>query len=788
MSAGGKGVVRTAVAEGRLEVLQIYKLLQCVREGNRSRVEKMVQLGVPNLINLTDPREGSGVLHLVSVENDLDMAEFLLTLGAHPDVQDRRGRTAVILAAELGHDGMMELLAKNRANMNLVDNEGKGVLFYCISPTKRHARCLQVALNSNANVNNVSNGGTPVFLLACEHAEECESFCISMLERGADANSTHQVTGRTALMEAARSGSVRLVRSILQRGANPNLLDKERVHAAHLAARHGHFQVLLVLSAYSADLGVVSVDGNTALHVAAAGGHAECCRFLTQRGCNPKLKNLLGLVPRQMAKEHGHSAALKELKKAERSFTKFSRPGVDNPNQLWALRLHDWSHEHQETLRKVLQPPESPGPPVENVSKEAFTSVLQSHRAPVDQEHLQKIVSLHDVKRDGTINLEDFFKGLKYLQKAFVLSSYAPKQKKKGGKSGKGKGKKGRGAFVAPLPICTRPPDTMERRGDGGPPLFMIESYQPFTDTKRFDRDRPPAHPVEDDSAWYVDEPERIYTHINRSVRTDDFESLCLAFSEGVPVDVRDPFYKTPLMVAAGSGNYQMVEFLISLGADVNASDQFRWTPLHHACHAGQAEITELLLKHGALLDAEALNGATPLMRAIQSCRSSCVDLLIRSGAKVSAQNKKDQSCLDVARLYGDERIIDLVKTKLDALPKLKENRKGSASPSVRAAPPAPPQKDVLAGPRVTGVNLKENIITINPQNTASAGTATTVQKLDIRFTPKTVWGKRLASSAQHLERRVDRRNLLSYEVDFKDSVTPFMKNINRKLMETGVV
>lgn len=119
---------RSAVAEGRLEVLQVYKLLQSVRERNKAQVEKLVRVGVPNLINLTEPSDGTGVLHLTSVSNDLDMAEFLLSLGALPDVQDKRGRTPVILAAELGHDAMLDLLAKNRADMNLLDEEGKGAL------------------------------------------------------------------------------------------------------------------------------------------------------------------------------------------------------------------------------------------------------------------------------------------------------------------------------------------------------------------------------------------------------------------------------------------------------------------------------------------------------------------------------------------------------------------------------------------------------------------------------------------------------------------------------------
>lgn len=43
-------------------------------------------------------------------------------------------------------------------------------------------------------------------------------------------------------------------------------------------------QIIKVLSAYAADVGVVTKDGHTPLHFAASGGYTDCCRFLAQRG------------------------------------------------------------------------------------------------------------------------------------------------------------------------------------------------------------------------------------------------------------------------------------------------------------------------------------------------------------------------------------------------------------------------------------------------------------------------------------------------------------------------
>ena len=38
------------------------------------------------------------------------------------------------------------------------------------------------------------------------------------------------------------------------------------------------------------------------------------------------------------------------------------------------------------------------------------------------------------------------------------------------------------------------------------------------------------------------------------------------AFAQGVPVDTRDKFYKTPLMAACAVGNIDVVKFLVEKG------------------------------------------------------------------------------------------------------------------------------------------------------------------------------------------------------------------------------
>uniref|UniRef100_A0A8C9P4P8 Ankyrin repeat and EF-hand domain containing 1 n=1 Tax=Spermophilus dauricus TaxID=99837 RepID=A0A8C9P4P8_SPEDA len=765
-----------SLADKRLENLQIYKVLQCVRNKDKKQIEKLTKLGYPQLINFTEPVDGLSALHLASVSNDIDMVSFLLELGAHPDVQDRNGSTPTMKAAELGHELSMEILAKAKADMTIVDNEGKGVLFYCILPTKRHYRCALIALEHGADVNNINYEGKPVFLRACEEAHDIKDMCLTFLEKGANPNSINSSTGRTALMESSREGVLELVRGMLERGAEVNVFDNDRHDAAHFAAKGGFFDILKLLFAYNGNIGLIAMNGNTPLHYAAMGGFADCCKYIAQRGCELKWKNLDHKTPRAVAKEGGFKAASKEIRRAERIAKKLEKPGVKNPNPIWALRLHDWSIEHEALLREAFSFLDRGNG---TVSKEDFVLILEDKQEYATSEQLAIIAQLHEKTRDGGVNINDFFKGTRYLSKSFVLGSYEPKKKKRG------MGKKGRkGKFVLPLPICVIPESVFPFRPDGGPPYYMIETYQNVTDCSRFNQDHPPEHPIQDDSSWYIDDPGKVFSNINFVTKAGDLASLKKAFEAGIPVDMKDNYYKTPLMTACASGNIDVVKFLLEKGANVNATDNFLWTPLHFACHAGQQDIAELLVKSGATLDALSINNSTPLSRAIESCRLDTVKYLLDIGAKFQLENRKGHSTMDVAKAYADYRIIDLIKEKIDNLPKTaeKQKMKSKTPPKLKTEGPEikkeeEPLSSIYGMPIISEEKKiqRDNVVYLN-----SLITRGYTKKVDITYVPQRIWSPE-ATTAELIRKRELRRERFTYEVDFKDFMMPFQKNITEK-------
>ncbi|NWV06854.1 ANKE1 protein, partial [Ptilonorhynchus violaceus] len=750
----------------RLLKLQIYKLLQCVHKKDKKQIENLVQKGFPNLINYTEPKKGYSAFHLACMKNDIDMCRFLLEHGAHPNVHDKMGRTPAMKAAELGHEVVLELLAKANADMTAVDNEGKGILFYCLIPTARHYHCLRIALEYGADVNNCTTTGRSVLLQACEQAHEVKDMCLIFLERGANPHAKDPATGRTAVMEAAREGVAEVVRALLRRGADVNLFDFERHSAAHFAAKGGFFEILRIISGYNADLKLIAMNGNTPLHYAADGGFADCCRYIGQRGCDPTWKNLLHLTPREVAKNCGFKAAATALRKVEKAFKK---PDED---LAWYLKVYDWSLEHKAAIRKEFEAADQGDG---TVSRSDFISVIQKHWGAMTDEQIETLAKKNEQAHSDRISLDDFFKGSKYLQKNFLMSSFGPKAKRKR-KPVKKKGKKG-----LPLPICVVPKSECPLREDGFP-TYMVEVVPNIPEEQRFKRDHQSAHPVHDDRAWYIDEPRKTYVDINYLVRAGDFVSLQKAFDEGVPVDIKDKYYKTPLMVACASGKLVLVEYLLEKGADVNATDNFLWTPLHHACYNGHLDIAELLVKAGAAVDAPGIGDATPLMRAIEASRLDMVYFLITAGADIQATNSNGKNALEIAQVFQDAKIIDLLQTHLKIL--LEEQEKEEPKPAKGGKPKSSePQKPVKKeSPEVPQPAVEKPV----PEKTKRSRKDSAAywkslatrekDKNDITFKPRKIW----SPDATAIE-LVKKQELLHERATLRGHLEDFTTLFNRK-------
>lgn len=110
----------------------------------------------------------------------------------------------------------------------------------------------------------------------------------------------------TALHWAARAGAARCSTVLLERGAQPNALNKARRAPLHLAAEvdaEGQGAVIALLAKYGADLNAQDRKGRTPLHRATYEGRVEAAEALLEVGADPSVRNKTGKTAFQIARK-----------------------------------------------------------------------------------------------------------------------------------------------------------------------------------------------------------------------------------------------------------------------------------------------------------------------------------------------------------------------------------------------------------------------------------------------------------------------------------------------------
>jgi len=120
-------------------------------------------------------------------------------------------------------------------------------------------------------------------------------------------------------------------------------------------------------------------------------------------------------------------------------------------------------------------------------------------------------------------------------------------------------------------------------------------------------------------------------TLLHLASRTGCDSVIELLLKAGIPVDVEDSRYQTPLMYAVKTNHIKTVRTLLALGANPNASDQSDWTSLYYVARGGDIELADLLLKSGADPQVKDYAGMTPADRALEAGNANVANFLAKA-------------------------------------------------------------------------------------------------------------------------------------------------------------
>ncbi|XP_033927001.1 ankyrin repeat domain-containing protein 35 isoform X2 [Melopsittacus undulatus] len=205
------------------------------------------------------------------------VASLAVRKAARPAKLNAVGQSAFHLAASKGLTECLTLLLAHGAPVNEKNDDGSTALH--LATIACQPQCVKVLLQYGANEGHVDGQSrTPLHWAAPAATSGCASSVLLLCDHEAvlDVTDAH---GQTPLMLAARGNHAAICAQLLQRGADPNLMDKEQNTALVLACEHGSLESAELLLSHGAALGDT--------------GDEERWHRLEQKIPNPALRRLL---------------------------------------------------------------------------------------------------------------------------------------------------------------------------------------------------------------------------------------------------------------------------------------------------------------------------------------------------------------------------------------------------------------------------------------------------------------------------------------------------------------
>ncbi|KAL7932079.1 putative ankyrin repeat-containing protein [Trichoderma chlorosporum] len=569
---------------------------------------------------------GRTPLHCAASGGHQAMVELLLRHRADANAKDGRGGTTLMWAAAQGHQGVMDLLIKRKVDVNARDQRKQTALSK--AARQGHLEIVQRLLDLGADVEAEDDRKRRPLGLAAEQGHKA---VVEALLKRAPQVDNQDVWGQTALMRAAQRGHAVTVQTLLDHGVDVHKRERlgERT-ALMMAAEGGHGAIVAQLLLHGADVnGQERNGGRTALMMAAEAGHTAVVEELLRPVADVNGQERNGADVDRQEKSGGRTALMWATERDEEqdAVVRVLLENRASPNK------RDYMDGRTALMRAILQNHTTvmelllgSGADI-NVKDEAGVTPLM---LAVEGGHTMAASRL--ITLGANVNAQDCSQKWTALTRAvernneellcLLLDN---------------------GAEIDAR--CTSQQDT----------ALIKASEEGRQSIVRLLLDRGADVNARD----WADR-----TALMRAVDRDQEAVVRLLLERRADINVNSWEEGTALMRAARRGNAAVVELLLASGADVNVKDQFRGRDaLIAATTADHAPVVQLLLDHGADANACGLRGETALMAAAERGNDFVTLLLLSRGADAGATDSDGYTALNRASQRGHRTVISLLSS-----------------------------------------------------------------------------------------------------------------------------
>jgi ankyrin repeat protein len=180
-------------------------------------------------------------------------------------------------------------------------------------------------------------------------------------------------------------------------------------------------------------------------------------------------------------------------------------------------------------------------------------------------------------------------------------------------------------------------------------------------------------------------------TELSNAVLAGDLAKTKAMLGKGADYNAPNEEGATLLMLAAGAGHYEMVEFLLEAGATVDATDARGWTALmkavfNYELNRGFPDVVSLLIDAGADIEHQVSYGTRPLMLAAGYGEAGVVDVLLAAGADAGAANEGGRTAKTMAETKDYVEVVN--QLHMHTLRNAEGKRPGCSTGAVSKAAP----------------------------------------------------------------------------------------------------
>lgn len=251
--------------------------MQAVKLGYIEKVKHYLESG----INPDDKQGGKyTALFAASAKGRLKVAELLLASGADVNAIGRGNWTPLMAAAFHGHVSLVKLLLKHKSMLEIKNYEGKTALMFAVENNQPPvvAALIDAGANINAQIHGEKSNGLSVLELAIKHGSQD---CLDLLLKAGVNVHRVDMDGITPLVYAARVNNQDAIEKLLNKGARINRIDKESGNGLlHAVAPFVNQETIRFLLEKGAEPSMINKHGHVALALASKAGNVSAMREL----------------------------------------------------------------------------------------------------------------------------------------------------------------------------------------------------------------------------------------------------------------------------------------------------------------------------------------------------------------------------------------------------------------------------------------------------------------------------------------------------------------------------